>query len=97
MKISFTRRARRDLDEILAYTEERWGQQQRYDYQDRVRKRLDSLLANPDLGVSVEDFSSSLRGLHIEKHVAYYRVSGDVIEIVRVLHERADAAQQFGE
>jgi hypothetical protein len=38
-----------------------------------------------------------LRSRLVEHHVVYYRVHSDVIEIVRILHERFDAARYFRE
>ena len=31
----------------------------------------------------------------VERHVLYYRILGDVIEVVRILHERVDPTEHF--
>jgi len=50
-----------------------------------------ALADNPLLGKDCDDIRPGYRKHQIEKHIAFYRQSGNgQIEIVRVLHERMD-------
>lgn len=93
MQIRFTPQARRDLSEILKYTDRKWGRKQRDIYKYRFAKAVSALSSNPELGVSVDDVAQAVRAHSVESHILYYRIIGNVVEIVRILHERLDASR----
>lgn len=82
--------ARRDLAEIAEFTRRKWGNRQKAHYLDALRKAFVDLLRNPEKGMARDDIRSGYRSLACEHHVIFYRLPPDVVEIVRVLHERMD-------
>jgi toxin ParE1/3/4 len=93
--LRITPRARQDYDDILVYSEGIWGQEQADRYEAALNRALDVLLDFPLMGRTRDDISPGLRSRQAQQHVIYYRVKGNVIEIVRILHERMDAVRQL--
>lgn len=60
---------------------------------DRFEKRWRQLQDHPYSGPPREDVGSGLRHLLIGDYLTLYRVSDDVIEIIRVLHGKRDIAR----
>jgi toxin ParE1/3/4 len=58
---------------------------------------METLRDHPRMGRERDDPRPGLLSLPVEHHVLYYRLRRDVIEVVRILHERADAARQLGQ
>jgi toxin ParE1/3/4 len=88
-------RAKQDLKEILVYTERHWGKLQRGVYRDALRGGCETLGDNPRLGDAKNDLGAGLYSFPVEHHVLYYRINEDVVEIVRILHERMDPARHL--
>jgi plasmid stabilization system protein ParE len=47
----------------------------------------------PESGPAREDIAAGLRCFLVKPYVAFYRVAGDTIEILRVIHGHRDAAR----
>jgi toxin ParE1/3/4 len=83
-----TQEAESDLEEIWLYSFEKWNEEQADRYYDQLIEGIDKLLDNPELGKSRATIRNGYRSIHIGSHLIYYRVEGDDIRIIRVLHER---------
>jgi toxin ParE1/3/4 len=75
----------------------RWGIAQRRKYLAQMEDALRTLAANPRMGTPREELLPGYRSMRIGHHVAYYRIVPDGIEVVRMLHERMDAALHLTE
>jgi toxin ParE1/3/4 len=103
--------AEADLDNILATSLERWGAGGRTRYAALFAVAIRAIAARPtgpttrvrdELLPGIRSFHvRNARGDHGVKapvHLIYYRrVRSDLIEIVRVLHERMDPGRHLGE
>ena len=49
---------------------------------------MQRLTSNPELGQLRTSIRAGYRSLQINLHVVYYRLQGETIDIVRILHER---------
>jgi toxin ParE1/3/4 len=97
----FTRHARRDLRETLAYTLDRFGPRQAEAYAGLVDRALEALdgdhlrpgtRAREELGAGVRSvhlaiFAAKRRGA---RHVLFYRPEGSGFVVLRLLHERQE-------
>jgi len=54
-----------------------------------------TLESNPDPGLDVGALKTGYRRIRAERHVVYYRREGDDVVIIRILHERMDAARHL--
>jgi toxin ParE1/3/4 len=82
--------AREDFTQIQLYTAERWGNAQALRYEAALERAIMNLGAFPEIGVRRDHLAVGYRSQRFEHHVIFYRIMGDVIEIVRILHERVD-------
>ncbi len=82
--------ADQDLEEIFDYTEREFGIDQAIEYLSGFDDIFAKLLHNPELGKEREEIREGLRSLMKEKHVIFYRILGNRIRIVRILHASRD-------
>jgi toxin ParE1/3/4 len=87
-----TLRARQDLLEIAAYTLRRWGRRQMARYLRELDATIQQLATDPmHIGQDRSHVKPGLRSLsHKQYHFVFYRVRGDTVEIIRILHQRRD-------
>jgi toxin ParE1/3/4 len=85
--------AQRDIIEIRLYSTEVWGDQQADEIVVRLSAGFESLQSNPQLGKSEDDMRPGLRQLVVGEHRILYRIVGDVVWILRVVHTRMDLSR----
>jgi toxin ParE1/3/4 len=95
--IRFSASARQDFVAILRYTLATWGEAQMLRYRETLETGLDNLADNPQLGRLRQELSQEYRSIRIAAHVMIYRLDGETIYIVRILHNRMDPATQLAE
>jgi toxin ParE1/3/4 len=88
--VSFAVAAERDLAEISTYSETQWGVSQAKAYLVAIADAIDRIATYPGIGSPIDDVRGGYRKFRVERHNIYYRHSGTGIEIVRILHQRAD-------
>lgn len=84
-----------DLRDITIHTFNRWGLEQALLYADRIEITFQKLADNPHLGVTCNDVHPGYRKFVVEMHVIYYVVDGNIITIVRILHQSRKAKPQL--
>ena len=85
--------ARQELLDIWDYSFGNWGQGQA----DRYLADLDAMFARIANGSApsrpADELRPDLRKVPVGRHVMFFREVAEVIEVVRVLHERMDVGQ----
>jgi toxin ParE1/3/4 len=94
-KIRLTETAEKDLEYIWHYTVSQWGLAQADKYTALIEKRLNQLLENPHLGEARPDIREGYRALPVEKHLIFYRLSADYIDVLGIPHARMDARRHL--
>ncbi len=88
---SLTNAAKRDLQNIANFTEQRWGRQQRRHYLKGLDDTFQILADSPEIGNACDYIAQGLRKHPHQSHTIYYDTISDTkIQIVRVLHKRMD-------
>jgi len=82
--------ARDDLEAIWDYTVEQWGIKQAERYLDILFGCFDDLAANPQLGRPRDDVKPGYRSFPQGRHVVFYVIEPSGIEIIGIVHQRAD-------
>jgi toxin ParE1/3/4 len=82
--------ARRDVRSILLYTARHWGSTQRDDYRALMDRAVASISENPQIGRARDDISPGIHSYRVGQHIIFYRIAGDTVRVVRILHERMD-------
>jgi len=94
-KYKLTPRAERDLKDIWLYTTEIWGDEQADKYVELLEKRFDALAASPFIGSARPDIRQGYRCLPEGKHLIFYRIKDDDVEILAIPHASMDIERRF--
>jgi toxin ParE1/3/4 len=111
-RFRLSRPARTDIASILADSDQRWGSEGKRRYAVTLAAAMQQVAAHPDGPVTRDrsELVPGVRSFHLRhthvpdplkvrrpSHVLYYRaVAPDLVEIVRVIHERMEPARQLG-
>lgn len=82
--------AQADIDNIFEFTCEQWGFEQAEKYVRELQYAIERAVANPGIGRACDEIRPGYRALPAGSHTLYYRITGDVIDVVRILHQRMD-------
>lgn len=88
--------ARADLEDIWEHTCERWSSDQAEVYVREIQRAVERVAQSPSIGRTCDEVRPGYRKHAVGSHVLYYRlVSADVVDIVRILHQRMDVPRHF--
>lgn len=87
--------AENDLKDIGRHTRQAWGREQARRYLRALHEKMQSLAANPNLGVVRDDVAEGYRSARVGHHHIFYRTDRDDIVVVRVLHESMDVQRHL--
>lgn len=91
-----SRKAIEDLDDIWIYTRKKWSKEQADRYYALVIAEIEFIADHFMTGKSVDQTKTNYRVTKIKSHLIFYRkVENDVVEIVRILHQRMDIKKQL--
>jgi len=99
MKYRITTLASQDLENIWLYTFENWSIEQADRYLNLIMDEIEYVAEKPNSGF---DFSSVRKGYYrsrIKSHILFYRIDqkNDLVEIIRILHQRMDIENRLSE
>lgn len=95
MRFQLTNKASGDLKCIAAYTQMTWGLEQRNEYLSLLDKAFRMIVENSGIGRNCDHIREGYFSLPVGKHLVFYRVEGDTVIIVRVLHQSMDVERQL--
>jgi toxin ParE1/3/4 len=90
MDFTFSPDAEKDLDEIQIYTIRNFGLRQSRDYKRKLLIAVENICEFPYSGRKLGSILSNIYRYEVEKHVIFYKVTGDNIRIIRILHRATD-------
>ena len=86
-----------DLLDIFIYGCEKFGIDTAEAYIYALEAGFQRLTEHPKLGRSINQIIEGVRALPVVSHVIYYRVTGSVIDIIRILHKSMLAERHLTE
>jgi toxin ParE1/3/4 len=86
--------ARQELSDLLVYTEQQWGRQQRMAYKSLIQGTIRRLTHYPFLGSMRNELSSGLRSHPVGSHIIFYWVTDKELIVAHILHSRMDAESE---
>lgn len=102
VRVIRSRRASRDIVEIVRFTKERWGVGQAAIYAALIEQALVAIAEDPARGRPRDDLLPGLLAVPIRRpgqparHVVFYRVTAaGTAEVIRVLHDAMDVKQHL--
>jgi toxin ParE1/3/4 len=91
----FSPAAQADIAAIWDYTVDMWGPDQAVRYNTMIEAACVDLANGRQSGRSVFAVRDAYHLLHVGKHSVYFRRNEEQIEVVRILHQRMDVADQL--
>lgn len=90
MTLHFTKAAVTDLQAIRDYTLDTWGEEQETAYLKRLWLRFGQMLESPARFRRRDDLFEGCQIAAEGRHVILFRIEGDILQIVRILHSAMD-------
>jgi toxin ParE1/3/4 len=92
MKLKISRAAQLDLEHIWEYTLKNWSLEQADRYYNLILDEIAYLANQPNSGKDYSALRKDYFRVRIKSHFIFYRINRglNVIEIIRILHERMD-------
>jgi toxin ParE1/3/4 len=97
LKIRLTQAVEQQLENIWFYTLSEWGEAQAGQYVSMIEQGIMQLSDNPYIGKARPEIKKDLRSLQIQKHLIFYRVGNETIDIIGILHSRMDSGKWLNE
>lgn len=96
-RVRFTEQADSDLFNIYLYTYKTWGVTQADKYTDGLREAIAFLAQEPGRPGTVDcsALRPGYRSYHHQRHLIFYRVVKDALEIIRILHDSMDVPRHL--
>jgi len=95
-KYRISQQAIEDLDKIWIYTLNKWSKEQADRYYNLIIAEIEFIADNYLIGKSAEQTRKNYRITKIKSHLIFYRkVDNEIVEIVRVLHQRMDIKKRL--
>jgi len=95
-KYRISEQAIEDLNDIWAYTFHKWSKKQADRYYDLIIGEIEFISDNFMIGKSAEQTRENYRYSKIKSHLIFYRkVENEIVEIVRILHQRMDIKKRL--
>jgi toxin ParE1/3/4 len=94
--INIGRKAKADIVAIWKYTAREHGVEAADTYIGDLDRTMAMALEFPHIGSDYSEIRDGYRKLKSGAHLIFYIPHGDGIEIIRLLHERADVPAQLG-
>ena len=92
----FSPQAERDLEEIWLYTFENWSAEQADRYHNQIMAAIEGLAGGSKQGRAIDDIRPGYRKLAVASHFLFYRIAdAGMIDIIRILHQRMNAASRL--
>ncbi|WP_395450132.1 type II toxin-antitoxin system RelE/ParE family toxin [Aminobacter sp. UC22_36] len=89
-RLIFSPAAEADLEQIWRYTAEKWTVDQADQYVLRLHGSCTDLAAGRRKGRSLAEIRAGYHKLGIGSHFIVYRIVGETIDVIRILHQRMD-------
>jgi len=93
--IRLSRAAETHLEDIWVYSLTEWGEVQAETYAAVIEKALTELAGNPRLGRLRPEIRAGYRSFRAGKHIIFYCVSGEIVDVLGILHERMDPGRHL--
>ncbi len=84
-----------DLKTIAAYTARKWSVDQRTRYLAKFDETFTRVAAQPAIGRPRDALRDGYRSIPVGRHVVFYRILPDWVEVVRILHESMDFSRRL--
>jgi toxin ParE1/3/4 len=92
-----SKKAVSDLDEIWLYTVEKWSVDQANRYYNLIFEEIRYICKKPDSGKAIEHIRPGYQMSKVKSHFIFYRVINNMVQVIRILHERMDIENRLND
>lgn len=98
MKYSISEKANQDIEMIWLYTFENWSLEQADRYYNLILDEIEFISENFESGKSDDHIKKGYRASIVKSHIIFYKKSKrNIVEIIRVLHQKMDIENRIYE
>lgn len=98
MKFIISEKANEDIEKIWLYTYENWSLEQADRYYNLILDEIEFIAKNFESGKSVDYIKKGYRATLVKSHIIFYKKSRrNIVEIIRVLHQKMDIENRIDE
>lgn len=94
-KYRLTPAAKEDIREIWFYSVDTWGEKRAEAYISHLESQFEKLADNPESGRDRSEINKAYRSMPSGKHVIFYMVNENSIDIIGIPHSSMDVLQYF--
>ena len=95
-RFRISKQATNDLNDIWIYTFRKWSKDQADRYYNLIIEEIEFVADNFMTGKSVEQTRKGYRVTKIKSHLIFYKkAEDDIVEIIRILHQRMDIKKRL--
>ena len=98
MRYFISEKANQDIEKIWLYTFENWSLEQADRYYNLILDEIEFISENFESGKSVDHIKKGYRASIVKSHIIFYKKSRrNIVEIIRVLHQKMDIENRIDE
>ena len=98
MRYFISEKANQDIEKIWLYTFENWSLEQADRYYNLILDEIEFISENFESGKSVDYIKEGYRASIVKSHIIFYKRSKrNIVEIIRVLHQKMDIENRIDE
>ena len=98
MRYIISEKANQDIEKIWLYTYENWTLEQADRYYNLIFDEIEFIAENFESGKSVDYIKKGYRTSLVKSHIIFYKKSkSNIVEIIRVLHQKMDIENRINE
>jgi toxin ParE1/3/4 len=98
MKYTISKKANQDIEKIWLYTLENWSLEQADRYYNLILDEIEYISDNFESGKSVDYIKKGYRTSVVKSHIIFYKKSRkNIVEIIRILHQKMDIENRIEE
>jgi toxin ParE1/3/4 len=98
MRFIISEKANEDIVKIWLYTYENWSIEQADRYYNLILDEIEFIAENFESGKSVDYIKKGYRATLVKSHIIFYKKSRrNIVEIIRVLHQKMDIENRIDE
>ncbi|MEO8759253.1 MAG: type II toxin-antitoxin system RelE/ParE family toxin [Bacteroidia bacterium] len=87
-----------DLDTIWLYTKETWSVKQADRYYSLIMAEIEYIVQNTESGKSIDGLKEGYRVSKVKSHLIFYKKQNEqVIDVIRILHQRMDIENRLNQ
>ena len=90
-------RAQQDLEEIWLYTFGQWSPIQADSYVTDLLSACEGLAIGEKVGISAEEIRKGYYKYFSGSHTIYYKITGEYLDVIRILHKNRDVEAHLAE